>query len=56
MLAVQEAPTANEVGQLVVKEKSLGLVPVNVPLTKVTVTVPLFLNVKVCAALFVPTV
>ena len=43
-------------GQLVVNEKSLAFVPVNEPLTNVTVTVPLFLTVKVCAALCVPTV
>ncbi len=54
-LAVQVAPTANEVGQLVVNEKSLALVPVNEPLTNVKVTVPLLVTVRVCAALWVPT-
>ena len=56
MLAVQEAPTASENGQLVVNEKSLALLPVNVPLTNCKAKVPVFVTVKVCAALCVPTV
>ena len=56
ILAVQDAPTANENGQLVVKEKSLVFVPVNVPLTNCKAKVPVFVTVKVCAALCVPTV
>ena len=50
-LAVQEAPTANAKGQLVVKEKSPGFAPVNAPLTKFRVTVPVFVTVKTCAVL-----
>ncbi len=56
MLAVQDAPAANENGQLVVNEKSLALLPVNEPLTNCRAKVPVFVTVKVCAALCVPTV
>ena len=53
-LIVQLVPTANVVPQVVVCPKSPGFVPVNDVVTPVSVAVPTFRNVTVCAALVVP--